>query len=467
MPPRILIVDDEKTSIMLLTKILSDEFEVKAVPDGLEALSTIEEYKPSVVFLDIMMPNMNGLEALKHIKSDHPGTQVIMLTGSTEIQHAVEAMKLGAFDYLTKPIEMKPVKTAVRNALSISDLQNQVSDLKKEVKQHEIFRSIVGNSEPLKRVFKQVINVITKDVNVLVLGESGTGKELLANAIHRGSHRAKGPFVTVNCSAISSQLADSLLFGHRKGAFTGADTDHVGFFEEANNGTIFLDEVGDMDIEIQAKILRCIEEKKIRRVGEKKERAVDFRIISATNRDLSSDIEENLFRRDLYFRLEEFPVYLPPLRERGEDIDKLSQYFIDEFCGLFDIGALSLSEQAHTQLHEHPWTGNIRELKNVIRRTVVQCDSSVIQEIALSPGTKKIDTEQVAAAIEAPSVPTAAESTEGPVDSSLHSLAEVERLEIEKTLKHTDGNIEKSAEMLGISRATLYRKLREYGIAKK
>ncbi len=316
----VLIADDDSSSRKLLGHFISKMgYETLFAEDGEQCIELIAEQPVDLLLLDINMPKKDGFDVMRYLTERNIGIPVIMVTASNEIPLAVRCIKLGAYEYLTKPIDAERLRLVVRNA-------NEVQQLKKELRTKEVFRHVIGKSNALRHSMDMAKKVMQTDINVLILGESGTGKELFAQAIHEGSRRKNGPFVSINCAAISSELADSLLFGHKKGAFTGANSDHAGFFEQADGGTIFLDEIGDMNTDIQAKVLRVLQEKMIRRVGEKTERAVDFRVVSATNRDFAMAIRDNAFREDLYYRLEGFPIDIPPLRERKGDIPLLAGF---------------------------------------------------------------------------------------------------------------------------------------------
>jgi len=377
-------------------------------------------------------------------QKNYPHLPIIMITALNDINMAVQAIKFGAYDYLTKPLEKDRLATVLRNAVSMRELQSKVSNLEEKLGSSELFTDIVGESEKMNEVFTLVNRVLETDVNVLLIGESGTGKELIAQAIHNGSSRQKGPFIAVNCSAITYELADSLFFGHKKGSFTGAIEDRVGFFEQADGGSIFLDEIGDMDLEIQSKILRILEERSVRRVGEKNEKKIDFRVIAATNHDLTESIKSKKFRRDLYFRLEEYPIYLPPLRKRPGDIALLAQHFLKEFCEANNMIKKEFASGVINKMMRHYWPGNIRELKNVVRRSAIRTEGPVITDVILSPLGGEMAVSQP-------------ESKRVPV------LDDIERQAIKRAYHFTDRNAAEAAKLLGISRATMYRKLREIG----
>ena len=460
----VLIADDDNTSRRILTHYVQKMgYTAVGAEDGDECIQCISEQTFDVILLDINMPKKDGFEVMLHLKAHKIDTPVIMVTASNDVPHAVKCIKLGAYEYLTKPLNVDRLEIVMRNALAESSLKNQIHQLKKELKNTELFHSIIGKSAALKQAMEQVRQVMDTDLNVLILGESGTGKELFAQSIHFGSKRKNGPFVSVNCAAISNNLADSLLFGHIKGSFTGADKDHIGFFEQADKGTLFLDEIGDMESDVQAKILRALQERKIRKVGEKKEKDIDIRIISATNRDFSQAIKNNLFREDLYYRLEEFLLFIPSLRDRAEDIPILAKHFLDEFATSNKLGPLQFNPEALRTLESYNWPGNIRELKNAVQRSAVTRKGDIIESLrtAFVPGSVPVSSpdKSVSVAIEEEAKPS-----DNNGNSTSYSLEENERDAIIKAYKASHGNLTKTAHMLGIGRATLYRKLNKFGL---
>jgi two-component system response regulator AtoC len=448
----ILIADDEPSILKLHTHMVQElGYNPVLASDGDDA---IKKMTPEIkaVLLDIKMPEKDGIEVLEYAHKNFPEIPIIMVSALHDLDIAVKSIKMGAFDYLTKPLDFDRLSTILRNALDLSTLKEEVSDLQGKLRQSELFTDIVGESKKVNEVFDLVNKVLETDINVMIIGESGTGKELIAKALHQGSKRREGPFIAVNCSAITTELAESLLFGHKKGSFTGAIEDRVGYFEQANDGTIFLDEIGDMSLEIQAKVLRILEEKKVRRVGEKEEQPIDFRVISATNRDLSKAASENKFRRDLYFRLEEYPIYLPPLRERKEDLPLLAQHFLNEFCESNNIPTKQLTKNAINSMIQYTWPGNIRELKNVVRRTAIRVETKTIDEIEFGKLVENPQSEEVPA-----------ETNNQHDEDQFTPLEEIEKKAIEKAYFHSDRNAAEAAKLLGISRATMYRKLKQFG----
>ena len=480
--PNVLIADDSSVMRTLISHFITKlGYNALTANDGDACIQTLNSEKIDLLLLDLNMPGKNGMEVLSYLQASDMALPVIMITASDDISQAVQCIKMGAYEYLTKPVKNDRLEITVSNALSELSLKKKVRLLEKELKQQNIFRRIYGESPALKKCIEQAMHVMETEVNVLVVGESGTGKELFAQAIHSGSKRKNGPFVTINCAAITNELADSLLFGHVKGSFTGANSDHTGFFEQADGGTIFLDEIGDMNLDIQAKVLRVLQERKIRRVGEKKERNVDFRLVSATHKDFSGAIKNEMFRADLYYRLEEYPLFIPPLRERREDIPLLANHFLESFCIANNIEPLTFSPDVLDKLSEYHWPGNIRELQNIVRRAAINRSGSEITSVphlAQHPVQEETVEQQSSVpppATEPPSFSEAAETPVSPPVSSVPAAANggkelllknAELQAIMKAYELTGGNQTKTAELLGISRSSLYRKLRKYGIEK-
>ena len=458
---RVLVADDHKSTRIVLNHFLKKMgyLPIEAV-DGNECVSILEKERIDILLLDINMPNKDGTDVMHYLQKKGITIPVIMITALDDIPNTVKFIKMGAYEYLTKPLDFDRLQIVMRNAISESALHDKVSQLKKELKSKEIFRNIIGKSAQIKQTMEQALHVMETDLNVLIIGESGTGKELFAQAIHEGSKRKNGPFISVNCAAISHELAESLLFGHTKGSFTGANNDHQGFFEQADGGTLFLDEIGDMNADIQAKVLRAIQEKKIRRVGEKSERSIDFRVISATHWDFTQALDNNSFRDDLYYRLEEFPLYIPPLRERKEDVPFLAKHFLEEFCSANNLKQLSFSPEALEETEEYQWPGNIRELKNAIQRTAISCKNcdEIPSILSHKGGRLRKNNKTVVAEEDGIQIEKADRKTK------IQSLEEIERHAIEETFKACEGNPTKTAQVLGIGRATLYRKLKKFGL---
>lgn len=371
---RILIIDDEKSIRNTLREILEyEKYKVDDAIDGIEGLELINKNEYDVILCDIKMPQMDGIEVLENILKSHD-TPVIMISGHGNIDTAVEAIKKGAFDYISKPLDLNRLLITIRNAMDKSRLITETKVLKKQVsKTYEM----IGESPAMVQIKEMIEKVAPTNARVLITGENGTGKELVARWLHEKSSRAKSPFIEVNCAAIPSELIESKLFGHEKGSFTSAIKQRKGDFELAHGGTLFLDEIGDMSLSAQAKVLRALQENKIMRVGGEKEIPVDVRIITATNKDIKKEIENNRFREDLYHRLSVILINVPPLSERKEDIPLLADHFINEICVSQGKPPLTFTDDAISELQSITWTGNIRELRNVIERLSILCDKTI------------------------------------------------------------------------------------------
>ncbi|WP_447973459.1 sigma-54-dependent transcriptional regulator [Nitrospira sp. Kam-Ns4a] len=378
---KILIVDDERSMREVLSIMLKRAgYAVSVAADGEEAIAQLGKEIFDLVITDLKMPKVGGLEVLKAVKEASPDTVVLVITAFASTESAVEAMKRGAYDYLTKPFQVDEVQLIIRNALEKRRLTTENLLLKREMASQSSFSQIIGQSEAMQKVFEMVKRVADSRSNVLICGESGTGKELVARAIHYNSARSRMPFVTVNCSALPEPLLESELFGHMKGAFTGAVANKAGLFEVANGGTIFLDEIGETTPATQVKLLRVIQEREFRRVGGTRNVQVDVRIIAATNKDLEQAVAEGSFREDLYYRLDVIPIHLPPLRMRTGDIPLLAQHFLERFSKASGRPTPTLSQEAMRALLDHEWRGNVRELENVIERVVAFASGPVISE---------------------------------------------------------------------------------------
>ncbi len=374
----ILIIDDEKAIRNTLREILQyEKFEVDEAGDGAEGLKKVESNSFDLVLCDIKMPKMDGLEVLAKLRELNPDLPVVMISGHGTIETAVDAIKSGAFDYIAKPPDLNRLLVTVRNALDRSSLISETKTLKRKVFKT---REMIGKSEQISQIKSMIDKVAPTDARVLITGSNGTGKELVARWIHEKSQRAAGPLVEVNCAAIPSELIESELFGHEKGAFTSAIKQRIGKFEQANNGTLFLDEIGDMSLSAQAKVLRALQENKITRVGGEKEIQVSPRVLAATNKDLKAEIEKGNFREDLYHRLSVIVIHVPSLRERKDDIPVLAEHFVKEICEDYGMPLKSFSADALSALQSKAWTGNIRELRNVIERLVILSDKKITEK---------------------------------------------------------------------------------------
>jgi two-component system, NtrC family, nitrogen regulation response regulator NtrX len=379
----ILVVDDEASILQSLEGILSDEgFDVVCAENGNEALSKVEEILPDLVLLDIWMPGMDGIETLVKIREAYPYLQVVMMSGHGTIETAVRATKLGAYDFIEKPLSMEKLLHTVRKTLDYYRLEEEINFLKQK---HQEKSRLTGKSDSIHQLKEQIRIVAPTNAWVLISGENGTGKELVAHYIHRLSHRYPKPMVEVNCAAIPEDLIESELFGHEKGAFTGASTMRKGKFDQAHEGTIFLDEIGDMSLKAQSKTLRILQEQRFERVGGSRTIHVDVRVIAATNKDLETEIEKGTFREDLYFRLNVIPIHVPPLRERTDDIPELVEEFLEEFSISTGIEPKKISNGAMAILKKYSWPGNVRELKNLVERLIIMTPTDVVEAKDIPP----------------------------------------------------------------------------------
>jgi two-component system response regulator AtoC len=438
---KILVVDDEQNIRRMLNRVLSSEgFIVKEAINGLEALKRLEEEDYSLVLLDLKMPGLNGIETLKKIREFDINLPIIMISAYGSISEAVEAMKLGALDYLIKPFDIEELKIIVERAIKQYELRVENIYYREEEEKRFNFDEIIGKSKAIKRVLEMVKSVSVTPATVLITGESGTGKELIARAIHKNSPGNKNPFVVVNCVAFSSHLLESELFGHEKGAFTGAISKRIGRFEMAKGGTIFLDEIGEVDPVIQTKLLRFLQEKEFERVGSSKSIKVDVRILSATNLDLKKKAEDNNFRQDLYYRLNVFNIEVPPLRERKEDIPLLVEHFIHKYDKILNKKVEEISPPAMELLLNYDYPGNIRELENILERSMIMAKNNIMDETYFAFINKENFSEKKG------------------------TLKEVEKELIIKFLIQNKSNRTKTAELLGISRRSLQNKIKEYQI---
>jgi DNA-binding NtrC family response regulator len=459
---KLLVVDDDESIRRLIGMIFNAEgFDVVMAHDGPVAIEKASSDLPDAVILDLTLPGIDGLHVLERLRGDHPGLPIVMLTGSHEIATAVRAIQLGAFNYLTKPINRDELVVVTRRALEMRALQLEVEELRRQSSRADTLAAQMGISQAVKQVVDQVETVAASDFTVLVLGETGTGKELVAQAIHKQSERRRRPFVALDCGAIPEHLLESELFGHERGAFTGADRRKQGRFQLAEGGTCLLDEVGNLPINLQVKMLRVLESKELQPVGADKSTPMDVRWVAATNHDLAQRLGETHFRSDLYFRLAQYTIALPPLRERPDDVAYLAQRFIDEASVELRRPIQQIVPAALDLLVRHSWPGNVRELRNVVRRAVLQTKDFVIRADAIQTlfGTPT----NVAPTVTTP--PTAA--TRG--DQSLKEIAEqaarmAEREAISKALRASGGNKSQAALALKTGYKTLHGKMRDLGI---
>ena len=447
----ILVVDDEQSILQSLDGILSDEgFEVLCVPSGASALKKIEEVMPDLVLLDIWMPEMDGLETLVKIKEIYSSLQVVMMSGHGTIETAVKATKLGAYDFIEKPLSLEKLLLSVNNALDYYQLEEEVTLLKERERERY---QITGNSRAIRYLKEQIRIVAPTNAWVLISGENGTGKELVAHTIHRLSKRDHKPMVEVNCAAIPEELIESELFGHEKGAFTGATSMKKGKFDLAHETSLFLDEIGDMSLKAQSKTLRILQEQKFERVGGSRTIHVDVRVIAATNKDLEAEIEKGTFRDDLYYRLNVIPIRVPPLRERLEDIPELTKRFIEDFYLKANLEPKEFSDEAVEVLMRYHWPGNVRELKNLVERLMIMSQDNIIRAKDIPfPFNQRLEARKE----ESESYLT--------IDSYKEARAVFEKAYIERKLREFKGNISQTAEAIGIERSNLHKKIKAYGL---
>tara|TARA_B110000305_G_C19455527_1_gene650679 strand:+ start:2086 stop:3249 length:1164 start_codon:yes stop_codon:yes gene_type:complete len=372
---KILIIDDERSIRATLKEILEfEKYIVETAQDGIEGYKMAGKKNYDLIFCDIKMPKIDGIETLKNIVKNNISSPVVMISGHGDIETAVQTLKIGAFDYIEKPLDLNRVLKCVKNALNNNHLKKENTILKNKIKSKS---EIIGQSQEIKSILELIVKVANSNARVLITGPNGTGKELVANQIHEKSGRNKNLFVEINCAAIPSELIESELFGHEKGAFTSAFKDKIGKFEEASNGTLFLDEIGDMSLSAQSKVLRALQENKITRVGSNKSISVNPRIIAATNKNLKKEIENGNFREDLFHRLNVIPIEVPSLKERNEDIPILCRYFIEKICKEQGVKQKKISAKAINELKKMKWTGNIRELRNVVERLIILTDKDI------------------------------------------------------------------------------------------
>lgn len=445
---KILIVDDEKPIRFVLSEYLKRmDFIPLEASNGMKALEIFQRETPSAVILDLNMPGMNGVETMQKLKKIDPDIPVIIVTAFGDIPTAVDAIKLGAYDFLTKPPDFDRLLLTIKKAVERLELERAVKRLDSGVEMS--LEWMLGKSEAMKTVIKQVRQVAWSDFSVIIQGETGTGKSFVANIIHNMSKRANGPFIAVDIGAIPETLIESELFGHEKGAFTGADKKKLGFFEAANKGTLLIDELQNMSVYVQSKLLKTVEEKRLFALGTTRPTEIDVRIIGATNTDIKKAVKEGKFREDLFFRLGEFMITIPPLRERVEDILFFAQKFYKDTCEELGKPIKEISDEAIALLKGYSWPGNIRELKNVMRRSVLLCDDNVIkrEHIDLFSDTMREDRDFLSKF----------------KDQGL-SLRDAERIAIQHALKLTGGNKTKASVMLQVDYKTLLKKIKEYGL---
>lgn len=471
---KLLVIDDDRTVLRLVEKAFAGtDMRILLSGDGASGIAKIRDERPDVLLLDILLPDVNGLELAKQVQQLDPRLPVIFITASDESDVAIEAMKLGAYEYLLKPLDMANVQDLVERAMETRRQMLLPVTMQENADLPINGDALVGSSPCMLEVYKQIGRVAAQNVTVLIRGESGTGKELIARAIYQHSHREGKCYLAVNCAALSDTLLESELFGHEKGAFTGADRRHIGKFEQCNQGTIFLDEIGDMSPMTQAKVLRLLQEKKFERVGGKDTIEVDVRLISATNQPLEQMIADNDFRLDLYHRLNAFEICLPPLRERGEDIDLLILHFLAMFNRQLDKKIAGFSDEALAILKTYPWPGNVRELQSVVRKSMLMASGPVMLPKDLPQELRQAGADDNA---HGPMVTERGRRFDlqhfvnrhldsGTSDLYSETLHEMERILLQSVLRHHAGNQSRAAEQLGITRGSLRSKIRMLGIS--
>jgi len=448
---RILVVDDEMMMADSLKQNLVEEgFTVDTASAGAEAIELFDRGGHHVAICDVQLPDMDGLEVLRHIKDTQPSTEVIVMTGYGSVQRAIEATKAGAFWFLEKPFEFEVLLPLIDRAVQHRELIVETETMRRNLSTRTEYFNIIGASRQMQMIYETIESVAKSDANVLIVGESGTGKELIANAIHYNSLRAKKPFIKVNCAALPKELIESELFGHTRGAFTGAHADKEGLVQHAAGGSLLLDEIAEMPVELQPKLLRVLQERSYRKIGSEKTYAVDFRLISSTNRPPADAIRDGLLRDDLFYRISTITIHVPPLRERTEDIQLLAEYFFKMYARKYQRPITGISQAAYQRLFSHSWPGNVRELQNVLERAVLLAKSNKIEPVDLPFENGALPEKAV-------------QNAAWDVPPNL-TLEEIEKLVIEKTLQRTGGNKQAAANLLGIYRPRLYSKIRKYNI---
>jgi DNA-binding NtrC family response regulator len=445
---RILIVDDEANARSALAELLRDEgYSVETAADGFKALPKLADFGPDVLLTDLKMPGMDGIELMGKARDLDPECQVVLMTAHGAVATAVAAMRAGAADYLSKPLDLGELSVVIERVVERRRLRAETGRLRERLASRRKITNMVGSSPAIQGVFETVLQIAPSKATVLITGESGTGKELVAEAIHEHSQRSKGPFVKLHCAALAESLLESELFGHERGAFTGAAARRDGRFSQADGGTLFLDEIGEISASTQVKLLRFLQEHTFERVGGNQTLKVDVRVVAATNRDLAARVREGKFREDLFYRLNVITVDMPALRARSGDIPLLAAYFLQRYARENGKEINGFDDAALARMNAYAWPGNVRELENAIERAVVMCRGTAIRTGDLSPGIRGAEAGKDAS--DAPAVPGA-------------TLADIERHAILKTLEHTGGATAQAAEILGISPRKIQYKLREY-----
>jgi len=449
---RVLVVDDEENIRLVLRTLLKKHgYEVEVAEEGEGALRALDAFDPDVILTDVRMPRMGGLDLLAALKAKQHTATVIVMSAYGNVDLAIEAMKAGAYDYVSKPFKPDEIVLALRKAEEREALRRENRALKEQIHRENQFESILAKSREMLEIFRTISKIADFKTTVLITGESGTGKELVARAIHARSSRRGAPFVAVNCGAIPENLLESELFGHRKGAFTDASADRRGLFEEANGGALFLDEIGELPVTLQVKLLRVLQDETIRRLGDTKDVKVDVRIITATHRDLAADVKAERFREDLFYRINVLPIHIPPLRNRREDVNLLIDHFIARNNARLGTSIRGLSTEARKQMLEYAWPGNVRELENTIERAMVLAESDVLQGSDLPERIRDaLDPVQVRLASGELSIKT--------------TTAAIEQILIRRALQKTKGNRTRAADLLEISHRALLYKIKDYKI---
>jgi len=466
----ILIIDDEAELCQNLSEMLKEEeegYKLSIANNGEKGLAKIKEEVPDLVLLDIKMPEMDGIETLKRIRAIDKDILVIMLTAYQTVETAVKAMKLGAYDYISKPFNYEELKIIIKRALQTRDLSQEVISLRHQIRDKFSFKNIIGRSDKIKELLYKIEKVAPTNATVLIRGESGTGKELIAKIIHQYSFRKDKPFIAVDCACLTETLIESELFGHTKGAFTGAIAKKIGKFELAQGGTIFLDEIGNLPINIQIKLLRTLQEREINRIGEKYPIKIDARFVAATNTNLEEAIKSGTFREDFYHRINVFPIFLSPLREKKEDIPLLALYFLNQFNPIFGKNVKNISEKSMELLVNYPWLGNVREIQNVIQQAIIMAEDIILPEhLPFYIKETSAVTDLVSVQAKANENFVGMDLTESLSLKKIISRVskDTERKIILEVLKKTKGNKAETARLLKINYKTLYNKIKEYKI---
>ncbi|MGH9941603.1 MAG: sigma-54-dependent transcriptional regulator [Pyrinomonadaceae bacterium] len=448
---RILVVDDEPMMADSLRQNLAEEgYTVDTAANGAEAIELFDRGAHQLAICDLQLPDTDGMEVLRHMKDTQPSTEVIVVTGYGTVARAIEATKAGAFWFLEKPFDFDVLLPLIEKAMERRDLMAETETMRRQLSTRTEYFNIIGASKAMQTIYETIESVAKSDANVLIVGESGTGKELIANAIHYNSLRAKKPFIKVNCAALPKELIESELFGHTKGAFTGAHADKDGLIQHAAGGSLLLDEIAEMPVELQPKLLRVLQERSYRKIGSERTYAVDFRLISSTNRPPADAIRDGLLRDDLFYRISTITIHVPPLRERTEDIQLLAEHFFKMYARKYQRPITGISQAAYQRLFAHHWPGNVRELQNVVERAALLAKSNKIEPVDLP--------------FENGSLPDRGAQGAGWDVPPNMTLEDIEKLVIERTLQRTGGNKQAAANLLGIYRPRLYSKIRKYKI---